>query len=249
LDKLSAQGQALLDGHDAVNTHSEFKRWTSKVSLWLSTNFPDTGLVAEWGGQGDSKLVMGREYYDDPTSWSIFRMAVEKRLHWLGHLPTKLALSSISAPARAQNEAKQAGRKEIKLQTTSRAYVDPDRINDLKSLPTSKFDISKLVQMCEELNICFAGECYLAMIMLTRAIIDHVPPIFECNTFAEVASNCGGSKSFKDAMANLGRSSRKIADHYLHAQIRRSEALPNVTQIDFSNDLDFLLSEIVRILK
>ena len=50
-------------------------------------------------------------------------------------------------------------------------------------------------------------------------------------------------------MANLETSSRKIADHYLHAQIRQSEALPNVTQIDFSNAVDFLLAEIVRVLK
>jgi hypothetical protein len=215
----------------------------------LGKNFPDTGLAADWGAQGDSNLVMGGGYYDDLSSWSIFRMRVQGRLRWLGHLPTTLKLLNLSAPARAQNEAKQAGRKEIKLQTVSRAYVDPDRINELKSLPSDKFDLSKLVRMCEELNICFAGECYLAMIMHTRAIIDHVPPIFGCKTFAEVSSSYGGTKSFKEAMANLETSSRKIADHFLHAQIRQSEALPNVTQIDFSNAVDFLLAEIVRVLK
>jgi hypothetical protein len=35
----------------------------------------------------------------------------------------------------------------------------------------------------------------------------------------------------------------------LHYQIRKSETLPNETQIGFSNDIDVLLSEIVRILK
>ena len=81
---------------------------------------------------------------------------------------------------------------------------------------------------------------------LTRAIIDHVPPIFGCKSFAEVTNNYGGTKSFKEAMANLETSSRKIADHYLHGQIRKSESLPNVTQIDFSNNIDLLLGEIDR---
>lgn len=87
------------------------------------------------------------------------------------------------------------------------------------------------------------------MIVLTRALLDHIPPIFECNKFAEVANNYDGSKSFKEAMKNLENSSRKIADHYLHSQIRKRESLPTVKQIDFSNDIDFLLAEIIRGLK
>ena len=85
--------------------------------------------------------------------------------------------------------------------------------------------------------------------MLVRAIIDHVPPIFNCKNFSEVGNNYAGSKSFKDAMIHLDKSSRKIADQYLHGQIRSSEVLPNATQVNFSTDLDFLLGEIVRILK
>jgi hypothetical protein len=87
------------------------------------------------------------------------------------------------------------------------------------------------------------------MIVLTRALLDHIPPIFKCNKFSEVANNYGGSKSFKEAMKYLENSSRKIADHYLHCQIRKSESVPNVKQVDFSNDIDFLLAEIIRILK
>lgn len=215
----------------------------------LSRQRPFSGLSAAWAAQGDSNLVMGAHYYDDPTSWSIFRMRVQGRLRWLGDLPLKVQLSRLSAPALAQNEAKQSGRKEIKLQTISRAYVDPDRINELKAISNSQFDLSKLVRLCEEINVCFAGECYLAMIMLTRSILDHVPPIFGCRFFGEVANNYAGTRSFKEAMQTLEMSSRSIADHYLHAQVRSSESLPNVTQIDFSNNIDFLLAEVARVLK
>lgn len=79
-----------------------------------------------------------------------------------------------------------------------------------------------------------------------RAILDHVPPVFELDDFTKVANNFG-TKSFKDSMLNLNNSSRKISDAYLHTQIRKNESLPTLTQVDFSNDLDVLLSEIVRI--
>lgn len=50
-------------------------------------------------------------------------------------------------------------------------------------------------------------------------------------------------------MDHLQKSSRKIADSHLHIMIRKKEVLPNATQVDFKNDLDRLLGEIVRILK
>jgi len=131
----------------------------------------------------------------------------------------------------------------------SGTYVSPTRIEELKSLYGSTFDLSKLIRMCEEINICFDQKCYLAVAMLARAILDHVPPIFSCKKFAEVANNYAGAKSFKESMNHLENSSRKIADSHMHQQIRGTESLPNETQVNFSNDLDVLLGEIVRILK
>lgn len=249
LDQLSATGLKLLDGADATETHDEFGAWVEEVHTWLTNNFPNSGLSATWASQPMSALVSGGSYCNDPVSWSLFRSCVQSRLRWLGNLPTKLTLSSIATPAALQNGSKNSGRKEIKLQTTSRAYVDPDRINELKALKCKEFDLSKLVRLCEEINVCFATECYLAMLMLTRSVIDHVPPIFGCRNFSEVTNNYPGSRSFKEAMQQLDTASRKIADHYLHTQVRRAESLPNATQIDFSNALDFLLAEVGRVLK
>jgi hypothetical protein len=85
--------------------------------------------------------------------------------------------------------------------------------------------------------------------MLVRAILDHVPPIFGLAKFSDIANNYHGSKSFKESMKHLENSQRDIADHHLHVQIRSRESLPNKTQINFSADLDVLLSEVVRVLK
>jgi hypothetical protein len=250
LDKISAEGLALLRKDGPVEAHSDCESWIAKVSQWLTSQFPDSGLAAEWGALGTSQLVMGRGYHDNPFSWSIFQSMVQSRLRWLGSLPGKVRINNFLNPARIQNAAQEAGRKEIKLNATARAYVDPSRINDLKTINQPQFDISRLVRLCEEINICFAGECYLALTMLVRSVLDHVPPLFSAKSFTEVANNYKGSGgSFRLSMLNLENSSRKIADSYLHGQIRSAETLPNAIQTDFSNDFDVLLAEIGRILK
>jgi len=129
-------------------------------------------------------------------------------------------------------------------------FVDPDRIKELANIRSSKFDTVKLVQLCKELNDVSAGGNILSSSLLVRAIIDHVPPIFECKIFAEVANNYnGGTKSFKKSMVNLHNSLRNIADNNIHSQIRNKEVLPTTLQSDFTPEVDLLLSEIVRVLK
>jgi hypothetical protein len=127
-------------------------------------------------------------------------------------------------------------------------YVDAGRLDELRVISLPDFDLTKLIQLCEELNVCYANGSYLAVTMLTRAILDHVPPIFGFRTFNEVANNSPG-RSFRNSMQHLQNSLRNIADAYLHMPIRNSETLPNKTQVNFHNDVDTLLAEIVRELK
>jgi hypothetical protein len=131
----------------------------------------------------------------------------------------------------------------------SEPYVDQARIQELKNITGVPFDLLKLIRICEELNICHSKGSILAIPMLVRAILDHVPSIFGQKTFKEVSNNYSGTKSFKESMIHLENSSRKIADASLHTQIRAKESLPTKTQVNFKNDLDVLLQEIVRILK
>jgi hypothetical protein len=48
-------------------------------------------------------------------------------------------------------------------------------------------------------------------------------------------------------MHHLENAARKVADAHLHMPIRNSETLPAPQQVNFSPQLDVLLSEIVRI--
>ncbi|PIF71268.1 hypothetical protein [Flavobacterium sp. 2] len=129
------------------------------------------------------------------------------------------------------------------------SYVDLDRLKELESLTSKNFDLTRLIAILKEINIANQHNLKFSTPPLIRSIIDQVPPIFGKSNFADV---CGshGSKSFKESMNILDKSSRKIADSFLHTQIRKHEsALPTFTQINFKHDLDVLLQEIVRVIK
>ena len=237
-------GRTLCGLDEAWVAHSHFTGWTDQVSDRIRKE-SSSELALEWEALPGSPL----EKFDidpaDSASWANFREAVETRCRWLGQLPRRIS----AAPERIQSSALAVGRKEIQLDAKGRAFVDPSRVEELKQIRRDKFDLSKLVRMCEEINVCFTGECYLAVAMLTRAILDHIPPMFGADTFAQVANNYTSAKSFKASMQTLDNSSRKIADQHLHTKIRAAEVLPNATQVDFSQPLDVLLAEIVRIHK
>ena len=118
----------------------------------------------------------------------------------------------------------------------------------MRAVKSTTFDLSRLVRMAEEIDISYRQGAYHAVAALTRALLDHVPPLFNCRSFAEVANNYGGGNSFRQSMEHLENSARRIGDAHLHTQIRARETLPTATQVNFSNDLDVLLAEIVRML-
>jgi hypothetical protein len=124
------------------------------------------------------------------------------------------------------------------------AFINVNRIDVLRSKTNSSFDLRRLIRMCEEINQTFSDRCFLSTIFLVRSLLDHVPPIFGRKSFAEIANNHGG-KSFKEAMLHLENSSRKIADLYLHTQIKSNEILPEPQQVNFSQALDLLLAEVI----
>ena len=126
-------------------------------------------------------------------------------------------------------------------------YVDLTRIDELFNIQDKNFDLTKLIVLLKELNVAYTNNCFLSIPILVRTIIDHIPPLFEKTTFAEVRGGYG-EKSFKESMNKL-ESCRKIADSILHFPIRSKESLPTRTQINFSADLDVLLQEIIRINK
>lgn len=127
------------------------------------------------------------------------------------------------------------------------SYVDPARIAALAGVKSTNWDLARLTAMCGEINVVYQHNCFVSVALLVRAIIDHVPPIFGQLNFAGVANQYNGAASFKKSMQNLQLSLRNIADAHIHTQVRQREVLPSSVQVDFRNDLDVLLAEILRI--
>jgi len=126
-------------------------------------------------------------------------------------------------------------------------YINQERISGLEGLKSEKYDFSRMVAICNEINSCSRNGSYLALGALVRMLLDHVPPIFGSNNFREVASNYKSGKSLKASLQQLENSSRNISDGILHQVIRRKETLPTSNQVNFGPDIDVLIAEIIRI--
>jgi hypothetical protein len=130
-------------------------------------------------------------------------------------------------------------------------YIDLARLRDLTGADRKQFDCTRLIVMCEELNECASRGNAHAVIMLTRAILDHVPPAFGFKSFAQLAANYGGDgeKSFKKAMERLDKHTKEVAHRLLHGHISKSEVAPTMSEVSYPGELNTLLSELYRRLK
>jgi hypothetical protein len=250
-EKINPLRQKLLDLNELIkkgiynnrNTYLYgFNKWTAETLYIFASMFGEKSK--EYSRlEKSAKLPAGRA---KQSQWIQYRKSVMIRTY--AELEAILSASrelTRSQPAKPEEKAKPESRDGKDIEQ----YIDSKRMAQLRSIKSENFDLSKLIALCEELNKCYANGCYVAVAMLARAIVDHVPPIFNSGTFTDVANTYPGSRSFKESMSNLDKSLRKIADAHLHVQIRPSEILPSKTQIHFSPDLDVLLGEIVRILK
>ena len=127
-------------------------------------------------------------------------------------------------------------------------FISLKRIEELRLIKSEKFDLTKLVRICEELNLAWQNEAYLTVGVLVRVVLDHVPPIFEFEKFSQFAAGYK-VRSVKDIAISLENCSRKVADRLLHSPIKKNETLPNEVQVDNRKEFDVLLEEVVKILK
>jgi hypothetical protein len=129
--------------------------------------------------------------------------------------------------------------------TSEMDFIDKSLVEEIRSAATEQFDTTRLVRYCEEINDNYKQANYSSVIFLSRAILDHCPPVFGHNSFASVAAQAKG-RSFKKIANRLNESLKSIADHHIHRQISSKEMPPTRSEIDFCNDLNHLLGRIVE---
>jgi integrase len=140
--------------------------------------------------------------------------------------------------------------KKIKSKTkVKNSYISITKIRKMELINNTLYDFSKAIEILNQINQAYDSNMNFTVGILVRAFIDHIPPIFNCKNFAEVANNYNGTSSFKKLMKKLQDSLRNISDSFLHIQIRKNEELPSHNQVNFIPEMDALLSEIIRISK
>lgn len=123
-------------------------------------------------------------------------------------------------------------------------FVAVEVIDALRQCRNTKYDIAKVVRFCEELNSSFAAGNYLASILLIRALLNHVPPVFGQNTFQQVVSQT--ARSVRELLKPLEEIARDVADLHTHALIRHKENLPTKNQVEpFKANVEVLLHEVI----
>ena len=154
----------------------------------------------------------------------------------------------ISAAVRQINRRASTSTRTGSIPSPTQDFISRDRIYQLRSIRRKALDFARLARLCEEVNIASAGQAYMAVALLVRAILDHVPPVFGQPNFAAVANNhSAADRSFRDAMTTLESLLRKVADRHLHSQMRAREDLPTAAQVNVGPAVDMLLGEIIRI--
>ncbi len=135
---------------------------------------------------------------------------------------------------------------DITSEIKTELFIESTSIEQLKSFQNLKYDLTKVVRFCEEINSSFAAGNYLATIFLIRAFINHIPPIFskEYTRFSQVISQV--SKSRGDLFKPLENIPRKLGDLHSHDLIRHKEILLTKEKIEpFRVSFGVLLEEII----
>ena len=129
--------------------------------------------------------------------------------------------------------------------SSSNYLIDSRLLELLESTNSSTIDLIPLSRLCSEVNSCYSQGNLIAAILLMRAILNFVPPIFGQDTFVQVVADMG--KSLKVLFANLEDGLRKIADYYTHRRIGGSEMYPSIAQVEpFKPAFEVLLQEVIH---
>jgi hypothetical protein len=122
--------------------------------------------------------------------------------------------------------------------------ISPDLIKALREATPNTFDVSRLAEYCREINSGFTHGNLISCLLLMRAVLNHVPPVFGQADFSQVVANVG--RSLKDNFEHLDEGLRKIGDLYTHQHMRKKDHLPTPGQVEkFGPQFELLLQEVL----
>ena len=122
--------------------------------------------------------------------------------------------------------------------------IDPALIARIEEIEHFRVDTSSLVRMCREINSSYAHGNVLATALLMRTVMNHIPPVFGFETFAQFVASTG--RSLKESFTHLENGLRKVADFHTHRKMETSECYPSAAQVEpFKPQFELLMQQIV----
>jgi len=191
----------------------------------------ELGLLNEYNAQIENERIRGISNFLESQSYSSVEQIID----------------IVRAGARAVERAQKSPTVRGRAEASRPSYVDERRLAELRHLAATDWDLRRLIRLCEELNLASAHKCHISTAALVRSITDHVPPVFGASNFREYANSIA-ARSLKASMLKLDDGLRNIADGILHQHIRESDSLPGENQVDYRQQLDVLLGEVIRVL-
>jgi hypothetical protein len=132
----------------------------------------------------------------------------------------------------------------VEWSVTETEFIDSSIIESLSQVKSKKYDLSKVVKFCQEINGTFNSGYYLSTALLIRALTNHIPPIFGHEKFNQVVAQ--STRSRQELFKPLDDTARDVADLHTHDTIRHKENLPTKRQLEpFKSNIEFLLHEIL----
>lgn len=126
------------------------------------------------------------------------------------------------------------------------AYIDQQVIDAIRAKDgQSRFNVTKLLTLIDELNDNFAHKNTYGSHALLRGLLDHIPPILGFKSFDQVASNYAWSKTDTKYMKQLANF-RAQGDDALHRPISADADLLGFDDMPTSVCVDRLLLECAK---
>lgn len=129
-------------------------------------------------------------------------------------------------------------------------YISPRRIKDFEGLDNKiKYDLSKLISLCKEINDNYSRENYYSVSLLLRTILNHIPPAFnDSDTFEQVLAELNGKrhKTKREIFTRLQELQRRFADLTAHEKLRANEPIMVAQSVHFIPEINFLLQEVFQ---
>jgi len=102
-------------------------------------------------------------------------------------------------------------------------FLSKEMINKFKLKQHPELKYSRLVVLLDEINSSWNNGNYIAVGLLIRAVMNHIPPALGFKKFEEVANNHKCDRSVKPALEQLQNSAKNLFDIIAHEQISKKE--------------------------